>query len=136
MELAAREAEGTGLASPELAVLTAYVKISLAERLGASTLPDEPWFGRALGAYFPQPIAQRFADSLAQHPLHREIITTWVVNDLVNRGGSTFVFRAQEETAADAAQIARAYTVIREVFGLEEIWASLEVLDIQVSTNA
>ena len=135
-ELAAREAEGTGLTSPELAVLTAYVKISLAERLGASTLPEEPWFERALRSYFPHPIAERFADSLAAHPLHREIITTWVVNDLVNRGGATFVFRAQEETAADAAQIARAYTVVREVFGLERIWASLEALDNQVSTDA
>jgi glutamate dehydrogenase len=135
-ELATREAEGTGLTSPELAVLTAYVKIVLAERLGASTLPDEPWFGRVLCSYFPHPIAERFADKLAEHPLHRQIITTCVVNDLVNRGGSTFVFRAQEETAADAAQLARAYTVTREVFGLEQIWASLEALDNQVSTDA
>ncbi|HEX8096085.1 NAD-glutamate dehydrogenase domain-containing protein, partial [Jatrophihabitans sp.] len=135
-ELAAREAEHGGLTSPELAVLTAYVKISLAERLGASTLPDEPWFQRVLRSYFPHPIAERFADNLAAHPLHREIIATCVVNDLVNRGGSTFVFRAQEETAADPAQIARAYTVIREVFGLEQIWASLEALDNQVSADA
>jgi glutamate dehydrogenase len=135
-ELAAREAEGIGLTSPELAVLTAYVKISLAERLGASTLPDEAWFQRALRGYFPQPIVERFGDKLSEHPLHRDIITTCVVNDLVNRGGSTFVFRAQEETAADAAQIARAYTVIREVFGLEEIWASLEALDNDVQTSA
>jgi glutamate dehydrogenase len=135
-ELAAREAEGTGLTSPELAVLTAYVKICLAEQLGASTLPDEPWFGRVLRSYFPHPIAEQFADKLAEHPLHREIITTCVVNDLVNRGGTSFVFRAQEETAADPAQIARAYTVIREVFGLEGIWASLEALDNHISTDA
>ncbi|MEO7259650.1 MAG: NAD-glutamate dehydrogenase domain-containing protein, partial [Jatrophihabitantaceae bacterium] len=135
-ELAAREAEGVGLTSPELAVLTAYVKITLAERLDASTLPDEPWFQRSLRDYFPHPIAEQFADNLAEHPLHREIITTCVVNDLVNRGGATFVFRAQEETAADAAQIARAYTVIREVFGLEQIWANLEALDTEVSTDA
>ena len=135
-ELAARDAEGVGLTSPELAVLTAYVKIVLAERLHDSTLPDEPWFGRVLCSYFPQPIAEQFADNLAEHPLHREIITTCVVNDLVNRGGASFVFRAQEETAADAAQIARAYTVIREVFGLERIWANLEALDNQVSTDA
>ncbi|MDQ1741083.1 MAG: glutamate dehydrogenase [Pseudonocardiales bacterium] len=135
-ELAAREAEGVGLTSPELAVLTAYVKISLAERLSGSTLPDEPWFQRVLRSYFPHPIAEQFADKLAEHPLHRDIITTCVVNDLVNRGGASFVFRAQEETAADPAQIARAYTVIREVFGLERIWASLEALDNQVDADA
>ena len=58
-ELAAREAEHSGLSSPELAMLTAYVKIGLAERIGDSKLPDEPWFQRVLRDYFPRPIAQR-----------------------------------------------------------------------------
>ena len=41
-----------------------------------STLPDEPWFRRVLAEYFPPTIAERFADDLHNHPLHREIITT------------------------------------------------------------
>jgi glutamate dehydrogenase len=135
-EMAVREAEHAGLTSPELAVLAAYVKIALAERIGDSTLPDEPWFQRVLRAYFPQPIAERFAEHLAAHPLHREIITTSVVNDMVNHGGTTFVFRAQEETGVDIAQVTRAYAVVREVFSLESIWADLEALDNQVPTDA
>jgi glutamate dehydrogenase len=135
-ELAAREADHSGLSSPELAVLTAYVKIGLAEQIGESRLPDEPWFQRVLRDYFPTPIAERLAESLPDHPLRREIITTCVVNDLVNRGGITFVFRAEEETGADPATIARAYTVVREVFGLPEIWRQLQELDNQVPTDA
>ena len=135
-ELAAREADHTGLTSPELAVLTAYVKIVLAERIGDSKLPDEAWFQRVLRDYFPRPISNRLAAALDEHPLRREIITTCVVNDLVNRGGITFVFRAQEETGADAALIARAYTVVREVFGLADIWHELELLDNKVPTDA
>jgi glutamate dehydrogenase len=135
-EMGAREASGEGLSSPELAVLAAYVKIVLTEKVGQSGVPDEPWFRRVLQAYFPPPIAQRFDADLDAHPLHREIITTAVVNDMVNRGGSTFVFRAQEETGADVAQVMRAYSVVREVFGLERIWARLEVLDNKVPTNA
>ena len=135
-ELAAREAEGTGLTSPELAVLTAYVKIVLAKRIDSSSVPDESWFQGMLRCYFPGPIAERFSATLDEHPLHREIITTCVVNDMVNRGGSTFVFRAEEETGVDVAQIARAYTVVREVFGLERIWNELEALDNQVPTSA
>jgi glutamate dehydrogenase len=135
-ELAAREAEHTGLTSPELAVLTAYVKIVLAERIGESSLPDEPWFHRVLDDYFPDAITERFEGSLSEHPLHREIITTCVVNDLVNRGGTTFVFRAQEETGAGVEQVALAYTVVREVFGLAEIWDELEKLDNQAPTSA
>ncbi len=135
-ELAAREAEHAGLTSPELAVLAAYVKIALSERIDSSTLPDEPWFQRVLRNYFPHPIAEKFADDLAAHPLHREIITTRVVNDMVNHGGITFVFRAQEETGVDVAQVSKAYAVVREVFSLEGIWTDLEALDNQVPTNA
>jgi glutamate dehydrogenase len=135
-ELAAREAEKAGLTSPELAVLAAYVKIVLADRLDGSTLPDEPWFQRALRDYFPKPVAARFGGALAGHPLHREIITTCVVNDMVNHAGTTFLFRAQEETGADIAEISRAYAVVREVFGLAEIWDELEALDTKVPTNA
>jgi glutamate dehydrogenase len=135
-ELAQRAAAGLGLTSPELAVLAAYVKITLTQRIEDSTLSDEPWFQSVLSAYFPSPIATRSASSLAVHPLHREIITTVVVNDMVNRGGITFVHRAAEETAADAAQIARAYTISGRVFGLQELWDDIEALDNQVPIEA
>ena len=59
---------------------------------------------RRCAGYFPPPLRERFADRLDGHPLRREIITTVVVNDMVNRGGITFVFRAVEETGADAGR--------------------------------
>jgi len=133
---AAREANDEGLTSPEMAVLAAYVKIALTEAVRDSPVPDETWFRRVLRSYFPRPIAARFDADLENHPLHREIVTTCVVNDMVNRGGATFVFRAQEETGADVAQVTRAYTIVREVFGLEGIWAELEALDNKVPTDA
>ena len=61
---------------------------------------------------------------------------TVVVNDMINRGGTTFVHRAMEETGAEVAQIARAYAVVRQVFGLEDLWAQIEELDNVVSTEA
>jgi len=135
-ECATRDANHEGLTSPEMAVLAAYVKIALTEEVRDSTVPDEAWFRRVLRSYFPKPIAARFDADLENHPLHREIVTTCVVNDMVNRGGATFVFRAQEETGADVAQTTRAYTVVREVFGLEDIWAELKALDNKVPTDA
>ena len=135
-EIAAREAEGIGLVSPENAVLIAYSKITLMRHIEQTTLPDEPWFHRTLAGYFPPAIAERFADQLASHPLHREIITTVVVNDMINRSGTTFVHRAMEETGAEVAQITRAYSVVREIFGLEELWASIEALDNVVPVQA
>src|SRR5699024_4109620 len=87
--------EGRGLTSPELAVLLAYSKMALKEDLLDSDLPDDPATERQLRTYFPGPLRQeRFVEDLVGHPLRREIVTTAVANDLVNRGGITFVQRA------------------------------------------
>jgi glutamate dehydrogenase len=135
-EIAAREAAGEGLTSPEVAVLSAYSKITLKRRIEDSTLPDEPWFHRILCSYFPPLIVERFGDQIREHPLRREIITTVLVNNMINRSGTTFVHRATEETGADAAQIARAYIVAREVFQLPQLWDELQALDNQVPIDA
>jgi glutamate dehydrogenase len=135
-EIAAREAAAEGLTSPEVAVLSAYSKITLKRRIEDSTLPDEPWFHRILCSYFPPLIVERFGDQIRGHPLRREIITTVLVNNMINRSGTTFVHRATEETGADAAQIARAYIVAREVFQLPQLWDELQALDNQVPIDA
>jgi glutamate dehydrogenase len=135
-EIARRETEGLGLFSPENCVLTAYSKMTLTHQIEDSTLPDDPWFQRVLAGYFPQAIAERFADDLPHHPLRREIITTVVVNDMINRGGTTFVHRAIEETGAEVGEIARAYSVVREVFDLPSLWSAIEALDNDVPTTA
>ncbi len=131
-----RHDENLGLTSPEFSVLVAYSKMTLAEDLLATDLPDDPWFRETLRDYFPDEIVARFDDRLASHPLSREIITTSLVNNLVNRGGITFAFRVAEETSAQPAQIARAYVVAREVFGLRQFVARVEELDNQVPTAA
>ncbi len=135
-ELTQREAVGEGLCSAEMAVVAAYAKIVLTEQIADSTVPDESWFQRVLAGYFPAAIVSRFAGDMAAHPLRHELITTCVVNDMVNRGGTTFVHRAMEETGADSAQVTRAYTISREVFGLELLWADIEALDNEVPTEA
>ena len=130
-----RDADGEGLTSPEFSVLVAYSKIALSADVLASPIPDEPWFEQVLTRYFPQPLVERYADRLGAHPLRREIVTTWVANDMVNRGGITFCFRTCEETGADPDQAVRAYVVAREVYGLEEYVARVEALDNVVSTK-
>jgi glutamate dehydrogenase len=110
--------------------------MTLTHRIEDSTLPDDPWFQRALAGYFPSTIAERFAEDLLHHPLHREIITTVVVNDMINRGGTTFVHRAIEETGAAVGEIARAYSVVRAVFDLPSLWTAIEALDNEVPTSA
>ncbi len=134
-EMAERVESGAGLTSPEFSVLVAYAKMSLTDAVLATGLPDEPWFERSLHGYFPQQLVDRYGDRLGSHPLRRQIITTSVVNDLVNRGGITFAYRAMEETGASADQVVRAYVVCREVFGLRSYVEAVEDLDVEVSTD-
>ena len=71
----------------------------------------------------------------ASHRLRREIIATATTNSLVNRMGPTFVPRAQEDTGAEPAQIARAYTAAREIFDMRDVWEHIEALDNKVTAN-
>ena len=132
--LARRADSGLGLTSPEFSVLVAYAKLTLTDDIGATTLPDDPWLDRVLQSYFPPQLA-RYADQLSAHPLRRQIVTTCLVNDMVNRGGITFAFRAQEETSADPEQIARAYIVCREIFDFNGFSEAIEALDGVITTS-
>lgn len=135
-ELAVRYEAGEGLTPPEFAVLLAYVKISLERQVLADAIVDEEWTQGVLARYFPTPLRERFAARMAGHRLRREIISTALVNEVVNRGGTSFVFRAMEESGASAADVIRAYVVIRDVFGLREVWEGAERLDNQVPTSS
>src|SRR5690606_14847100 len=86
--------------------------------------------------YFPAPLRERFGDVLRQHPLRREIIVNSLANNMVNRGGITFAFRAVEETGASYPQVARAFVVCRDVFDLAGFVTQVEGLDNRVSTGA
>jgi len=133
--LAERKATGQGLTAPEFAILLSYTKIALYAELLASDLPDDPLAAGELERYFPIPLVQRFRSRLARHPLRREIIADQLTNTLVNRAGTTFVFRLREETGAGGADIARAFTVAREVFSLRSLWAEIEALDGRVAAD-
>jgi glutamate dehydrogenase len=135
-ELAERYANGTGLTAPELAVQLAYVKIALEDEINSSTLPDDAWTRQVLLDYFPTPLRDRYADVVSGHALRREIVTTQVVNEVVNRGGTTFVFRAVEETGASPADVIRAYVIVRNAYGLSDVWRAVEQLDNRVPTEA
>jgi glutamate dehydrogenase len=131
--LTERMAARHGLTAPEFAILLSYTKVALYEELLASDLPDDPHLTEELARYFPTAVRQRFRRRLASHPLRREIVAAQVTNSLVNRAGTTFAFRLNEETGATGPDIARAFAVAREVFNLPSLWDEIEELDGQVA---
>jgi len=135
-EIAARRSAGVGLTTPELAVLLAHTKIDAGQEVLASDLPDDPALRSALAGYFPEPLRQRLADQLQGHRLRREIITTSVINEMVDTGGSTFLFRLGEETGLPVPDITRAWLVAREVFSMPAFWRQVEGLAGVVDSGA
>ncbi|TQN32747.1 glutamate dehydrogenase (NAD) [Haloactinospora alba] len=133
--IASRRSSGHGLTGPEFATLLAYTKMTLKDAVAESDLPADPYLRDTLTEYFPAALRERFSGAMANHPLARQIITNQVVNEIVNRSGSTFVFRLNEELGADSADIARAYLVVQDVFGLPTFWQDVEELDHQLSVD-
>src|SRR5690606_18570264 len=130
-----RLANGHGLTGPETAVLLAYTKITVAEELLYTSLPDDPYLKSLLHAYFPSALRERFPERIDSHPLRREIITTVLVNDTVNTGGTTYLHRMREETGASLEEIVRAQTAARAIFRSSVVWDAVEELDNKVQAE-
>ncbi len=135
-DIAERRSTSSGLTLPEFSVLLAHTKIAAGQEVLASAVPDDPYLKRVLSGYFPVPLRNRFTDRMTSHRLHREIITTAVINDMVDRSGITFTFRLNEETGASVPHITEAWLVAREVFDMPGFWRQLKALDGQVDTSA
>ena len=131
-EIAERRAAKKGLTSPERAVLLAYSKIVLSDELAVAPLVDDEYVGSALVSYFPTLLQKRYRQAMPRHRLKREIIATVVANTMINRTGSVFVHRMQEETGATPEEVTRAYILTRDVFALEALWLEIDALDNKV----
>jgi glutamate dehydrogenase len=127
--LAEREARGEPLTRAERGVLLAYAKIVVFSDIVSSTLLDDPHFAHDLSGYFPDKMATKYADEIAGHRLRREIITRVLANDLVNRGGPSFVNRLQEATGRTEADVVRAFVVVRAGFDLNALYRDIDALD-------
>jgi glutamate dehydrogenase len=127
--LTEREAKAQPLTRAELGVLLAYAKIVLFRDLVASDLPDDPILERDLFGYFPHRMAEAYRAEIAGHRLRREIIATGLANDVINRGGPSFVSRLQDLTGRTAAAVGRAFVIVREGFELNRLYARIDALD-------
>ncbi|PJN37457.1 NAD-glutamate dehydrogenase [Streptomyces sp. CB02959] len=126
---------GRGLTQPETAVLLAYTKITVADELIQTGLPDDPYLQRLLHAYFPTALRENFTGQVDGHALSREIVTTVLVNDTVNTGGTSFLHRMREETGASLEEVVRAHTAARAIFRLNQVWDDVEALDNVVAAD-
>jgi glutamate dehydrogenase len=125
---AERQKAGRAFGRAEIGVLAAHAKLAAKADLVATDLPDDPWLERELFAAFPRALRDAHGDGIRGHRLRREIVTTRVVNTMIDRGGATVFVRIADRTGAGSAAIARAFMVVDHVFGLSDLTAALEGL--------
>ncbi len=130
--LARRKNADRGLTRPELCVLLAYAKILFTHDLLKTDIPDQKETGGWLEQYFPAPLRKAYGADIHRHRLRRELVATALSNDLVNRMGPTFVKEMMDKTGVSCGAVASAYLIVRDVFGLQDLWEGIESLDAKV----
>ena len=127
-QIAERQTAGTGLTTPEFAVLLAYTKTANSVEIVKSDLPDDPYLEPDLLHYFPQRLQGKYREEILSHRLRRELIATQLCNQLVNHAGISFDHRISEETGLGVVEITRAWIATRDIFDVAALWDQIDAL--------
>ncbi|OBF82873.1 NAD-glutamate dehydrogenase [Mycobacterium sp. 852002-51163_SCH5372311] len=134
-EIQRRSEAAMGLTSPELATLMAHVKLALKEDVLATELPDQDVFASRLPEYFPKPLRERFTPEIRSHQLRREIVTTMLINDLVDTAGITYAFRITEDVGVTSIDAVRTWAATDAIFGIGHIWRRILAANLPVALS-
>ena len=134
-EITRRLEVGIGLTSPELATLMAHVKLALKDDLLATDLPDQEVFASRLPVYFPAQLREKFSSDIRSHQLRREIVTTMLVNDLVDTSGISYAYRVIEDVGVGPVDAVRSYAATDAIFRIGEVWRQIRAADISVAVS-
>jgi glutamate dehydrogenase len=134
-EIARRLEVGIGLTSPELATLMAHVKLTLKDELLETDLPDQEVFASKLPRYFPSQLRDRCGSAIRSHQLRREIVTTMLVNDLVDTAGISYDYRITQDTGVGPVDAVRTYAATDAIFGIGQLWHSIREAELPIAVS-
>ena len=125
-EMLERSRAGMGMTGPEIGVILAYSKRSLADSLLASDVSEASFLAENVVAYFPDEITSRFGDLIPEHPLLRQLAATIVANRVVDMQGSTFASQLSARTGATHPRIVMAHGIAHEISGRGALRGQIE----------
>jgi glutamate dehydrogenase len=134
-EIHRRTEAGIGLTSPELSTLMAHVKLALKEDMLSTELPDQDVFASRLPQYFPTPLRDHFTPEIRSHQLRREIVTTMLINDLVDTAGISYSFRITEDVGVGPIDAVRSAAATDAIFGVSHIWRRIRAANLPVALS-
>ncbi|WP_395462806.1 NAD-glutamate dehydrogenase [Wolbachia endosymbiont of Cantharis cryptica] len=125
-----------GFSSPQLSVLMSYARTAIKNEIIHSDLPEKDFLCcDYLLNYFPQKMITEFKDSILKHQLRREIISTCIANDVVNRMGCVFINSLVENTGIKVYEAVNVYIVVDHLYDLNSLWQKIDELDGKIDVN-
>ncbi|MCB1175471.1 MAG: NAD-glutamate dehydrogenase [Leptospiraceae bacterium] len=121
------------LPRPVLASLMGFQKLYIKDVLQKERTFYGSDYNHYLRAYFPQELTQAFEESILEHPLRGELITTRIVNTIINSAGIAFFARCRLHTGKSGADIARAWLACADWIQLTELEVQLDDSQIPVA---
>jgi glutamate dehydrogenase len=113
----------------------AHVKLALKSELLSTDLPDQEVFAARLPSYFPSDLRDQFGSEIRSHQLRREIVTTMLVNDLVDTSGITYAYRVAEDVGVGPVDALRSYVATNAIFRIGEVWRQIRAADVSVAVS-
>jgi glutamate dehydrogenase len=135
-EITKLELEKKSLTRPEIAVLVAYAKNSIAKILNSFDFTKEDFFQKILLSYFPKYLQQNFEQSIMLHKLSNEIIITVISNEFVNTLGCTTFHLLKEEKGFDVVAIMKAFYIIMQSVDVKNILKEINGTSLNISSNS
>ncbi|NBV82562.1 hypothetical protein EBR57_00340 [bacterium] len=120
-ELEQWASSGISLPRPILAVIQAYTKMNIYDRLMNSDILDAPYFTEFYDEYFPVTIRKKIGKEMPKHRLQRNILGTILTNKIINQAGILFFFQMEQLTGKPVDQIAKAYYLLDCALGTQEL---------------
>lgn len=121
--------EKRGITRPELAVLMAYTKLFLFDKIVDEVDINEPILRKLYESYYPKSLLEKYGNSVYEHKLIREILATVMVNRFVNQFGFVNFLSLHTTYGKDFYKIILRYFQAEEIFELQNLRNQLDRLD-------
>ena len=128
--------ENKTLTRPEIAVLIAYSKNSIAKILSPYDFTKNKFFQDMLLSYFPMYLQQNFEKSLLLHKLSNEIIVTMISNEFVNTLGCTTFHLLASEKGFHPINIIKSFYLLMESTDIKSILDEINSASTYISIDS
>ena len=120
---------------PVLALLMGHQKMSYYNDILESPLVQTFFSQRYLKGYFPERMQKEFEPFLEEHRLKAEIISTIIINKIINRAGITLFPTMTAATGKTVWEVSKAYLILENLLHADRFRGNVYALDNLVPSN-